>query len=169
MNIQIDAMKKDGRKALFMLLAALALIAVADAAINITVTGSWSFSVGQANLTGGAGSDLTSTFTSATNQATLGVSNTLGASWRIDVRRIDTLWHANLHLWLKRTNNGTFGSGTYSGGTIFLDLTTSDQMFMTGRGNRTGFTLQFQLTGVSTAVPAASYSTTIRYTVVQTS
>jgi hypothetical protein len=39
---------------------------------------------------------------------------------------------------------------------------------MTGYANRDGFTLQFQLTGVSTAVPAASYSTTIRYTVTQT-
>jgi hypothetical protein len=168
MNTVRKKMEKAGKTAGLILLAMLVLIAIAEATVSITVTGSWSLSIGQANLTGGAGTDLTSTYTSATDQATLGVSGAGSHSWRIDVLRMDTTWHANLHLWVKRTNNGTSGTGTYSGGTTFLEVTTTTQTFMTGYANRDGFTLQFQLTGVSTAVPAASYSTTIRYTVTQT-
>ena len=41
-------------------------------------------------------------------------------------------------------------------------------MTLARKYNRSGFTLQFQLTGVSTAIPAASYSTTITYTIVET-
>jgi hypothetical protein len=169
MNIQITAMKKDGKKALFILLATLILITIVEAVTSITMTGSWSLSIGQADLTGGAGSELTSPYTSATDEATLGVSGTLGNSWIISVMRIDTTWYEDFRLRVKRTNNGTSGSGSYSGGTTFLTLTTTDQTFMTGAGNRTGFTLQFRLAGVSTAIPAESYSTTIRYTIVQTS
>jgi len=162
------AARKNRRTGILVLAATFALINLVLAS-NITVTGSWSLSIGQADLSGTAGSELNSTYTSATNQATLGADATYSfTNWRISVRRIDTTWHANFHLWVKRTNNGTSGTGTYSGGTTFIDLTTVDQTFMTGRGDRSGFTLQFQLTGVSTAVPAASYSTTIRYTIVDT-
>ena len=156
------------RSAGLTVLAAMALAAVLEAA-TLTVTGSWSVSVGQANLTGSAGSDLTSTYTSTTSQATMSVSNASGHNWRIDVYRQDTTWNANLPLWLQRTNSGTSGTGSGSGGTTYMEATTTTQTWMTGTGNRSGFTLQFQLTGVSCAVPAASYSTTIVYTVVQTS
>jgi hypothetical protein len=168
MNTVRTKMEKAGKTAGLILLSTLVLITIVEAVTAIAVTGSWSLSIGQANLTGGAGTDLTSTYASATGQATLGVSGTYSHTWRIDVRRVDTTWHANFHLWIKRTNNGTSGSGSYSGGTTYLDLTTSNQTFMTGTGDRTGFTLQFQLTGVSTAIPAASYSTTITYTITQT-
>lgn len=148
------------------LLAGIALAAFLEAA-TLTVTGSWTVSIGQANLSGAAGSDLTATYASATNAATLGVSSATGQNWRIDVYRQDTTWNAALHLWAKRTNSGTSGAGTYSGGTAYIDLTTTSQTFMTGNGIRTGFTLQFQLTGVSCAVPAAAYRSTVVYTIVQ--
>ena len=159
---------KTSKVGILTLLAILVVTLILEAATSITVTGSWSLSIGQANLSGGAGSDLTSTYASATNQATLNVSGTVGHTWRIDVLRVDTTWYAGLHLWLQRTNNGTSGGGTYSGGLTYLEATTTTQTFMTGAGDRSGFTLQFQLTGVSTAVPATSYSTTIRYTITQT-
>jgi hypothetical protein len=147
------------------MLAGIALAAFLGAA-TLSVTGSWTVSIGQANLSGAAGSDLTSTYASSTSAATMGVSAFL-QNWRIDVYRQSTTWNAALHIWVKRTNSGTSGTGTYSGGTTFLDLTTTSQTWMTGSGSRSGFTLQFQLTGVSCAVPAASYSTTIVYTIVQ--
>jgi hypothetical protein len=150
--------------------AAVLLIAVIVLeAASLSVSGSWSVSIGQSNLAGSAGSDLTPTYTSATNQATMSVSGAAGHNWRIDVYRQDTTWNAGLHLRLMRTNNGTSGTGTYSGGTTFLEVMTTTQTWMTGSGNRSGFTLQFQLTGVSCAVPAASYSASIVYTIVQTS
>ena len=111
---------------------------------------------------------MTPTYASATNQAAMSVSGAGSHTWRIDVYRQDTTWNGGLHLWLKRTNNGTSGTGTYSGGTTFLEAMTTTQTWMTGSGNRSGFTLQFQLTGVACAVPAASYSASIVYTIVQT-
>jgi len=161
-------MKKAGKAGILILFAAFVLAGIVEAVTSITVSGSWSLTIGQSNLQGGAGSDLTSTYTSATNQATLSVSGTYSHTWRIDVTRVDTTWHANFHLWVKRTGNGTSGTGTYSGGTTYLEATTTAQTFMTGAGDRSGFTLQYQLTGVSTAIPAASYATAIRYTIVQT-
>jgi hypothetical protein len=154
------------RAAVLTPLAAITLAAVLGAA-TLTVTGSWTVSIGQANLSGVAGSDLTATYASATNAATLGVSSALYQNWRIDVYQQNTTWYAAMHIWVKRTNNGTFGTGTYSGGTTFIDLNATSQTFMTGNGNRSGFTLQFQLTGVSCAVPAQSYATTVVYTIVQ--
>ena len=167
MNI-MKAVKKMSKGGILLPLATLVLWTIVEAATSITVTGSWSLSIGQANLAGAAGSDLTSTYASATNQATMTVGGTGGHTWRIDVLRVDTTWHANLHLWLQRTNNGTSGGGSGTGGTTYLEVTTTTQTWMTGVGDRSGFTIQFQLTGVSCAVPAASYSTSIRYTIVQT-
>jgi len=149
---------------------ATAAAAVALGAATLTVTGSWTVSIGQSNLAGAAGSDLTSTYASTTSAATMSVSGAAGHNWRIDIYRQDTKWDTDLHLWLQRTNNGTSGTGTYSGGTSYLEVLTTTQTWMTGNGNRSGFTLQFQLTGVScAAIPAASYTTSIVYTIVQTS
>ena len=168
MSTRKAAKKRTGKAGILILPAMLALLMIAEAATSITVSGSWSLAIGQANLTGGAGSDLATTYASSTNQATLSVSGTNGHTWRIDVLRVDTTWNANLHLWVHRTNNGTSGTGTYAGGTTYLEVTTTTQTFMTGTGDRSGFTLQFQLTGVSTAIPAASNTTAIRYTITQT-
>lgn len=162
-------MKRVGRRIIRGLIAAIGLIPGLAMAIAITVSGNWSLAVGQGNLTGGAGSDLTSTYSSATNLATMNVTGAAGLTWRIDILRIDTKWiDANLHLWVKRTNNGTSGTGTYSGGTSFLEANLTSRTFMTGSGNRSGFTIQNQITGLSVNIAPAAYATSIRYTLVQT-
>lgn len=168
MNIMKDR-KKSGLTGILVLVATLVLFSVLEAVIAITVIGSWSLSIGQANLQGAAGSDLTSSYESATNQLTMGVSGTGGHTWRVDVKRVDSTWHANFGLYIKRTNAGTSGKGSlYAGGTVYGLITTSNQTFWTGINDRGGIYLQEKLDGVSCAIPATSYSTTIYFTVVQT-
>ena len=168
MNI-VKAMKKSGKTGILILLATLAFYTIVEAAIVITVTGSWSLSIGQANLQGAAGSDLTSFYESATSLLTMAVTGTGGHTWRVDVHRVDSTWHANFGLYIKRTNGGTSGKGSLNaGGTEYGLITASDQTFWTGTNDRSGIYLQEKLDGVSCVIPATSYSTTIYFTVVQT-
>jgi len=168
MNI-VKGMKMTGRTGILILLATLAFYTFVEAVISITVTGSWSLSIGQANLQGAAGSDLTTYYESATTQLIMAVAGTGGHTWRVDVHRVDSTWHANFGLYIKRTNAGTSGKGSlYAGGTEYGLITTSAQTFWTGINDRSGIYLQEKLDGVSCAIPSASYSTTITFTVVQT-
>jgi hypothetical protein len=164
--------KKSVKTAILILLAALAFYTIVEAVITITVTGSWSLSIGQANLSGAAGSDLTASYESAANQLLMTIGGTGGHSWRVDVYRVDSTWNASFVLSIKRTTNGTpSGKGAHSIDSIGLTyaaITTVAATFWSGIGDYTDIPLQYQLSGVSCAIPAASYSTTIRFTVVQT-
>ncbi len=155
--------RRGAAKAAVSLTAVLALLATAEAAISITVLGSWSLSLGSGNLQGAAGSNLTATYTSATNQATMTVTGSYG-NWSVSVLRIDSSWNANLVLSIRRTGTGS-GTGTVSGGTSYLTVTTTNQTFLTGSGNVSGVPFQESLTGVSVSLGAATYSTTIQYTI----
>ena len=160
-----NVMRRVAGKAVRFLIAAFVAWHLAQAA-TITISGSWSRVIGAGDLTGGPGSDLTATYESATNQITMAVRD--DANWRVDVRRIDTIWHANFVLSIRRTNNGTAGNGWVAGGTTYLQITTTSQTFVTGNRNRRGITLQERLDGVSVSIPPATYTTTIQYTVVDT-
>jgi hypothetical protein len=153
-------------KAALFLLAAFIAGNLAQAA-DITITGSWSRVIGAGDLTGGPGSNLTATYSSAANQIMMGVTSGAGLRWRVDVLRIDAQWHANFVLSIRRTSNGG-GTGTIAGGTTYLQITTTSQTFVTGSGSRTGIALQERLGGVSVSIPVATYTTTIQYTVVDT-
>jgi hypothetical protein len=157
--------RRVGRGTVLFLAGAFIVMNFAEAA-NITITGSWSRVIGSGDLTGGAGSNLTATYTSATNQVLLGVTTTL-VNWRVDILRIDTHWHANFVLSIRRTGTGS-GTGTVTGGGAYLTITTASQTFVTGSGNRAGIQLQERLQGVSVSIPADTYTTTIQYTVVDT-
>ena len=160
-----NVMRRVAGSAVRLLLAAFVAWHLAQAA-TITITGSWSRVIGAGDLTGGPGTNLTATYTSAANQVLLGVTTT-GVNWRVDVRRIDTIWHANFVLSIRRTGFGS-GTGSVTGGGGFQAITTTSQAFVTGSGNRAGIQLQERLGGVSVSIPAATYTTTIVYTVVDT-
>lgn len=138
-------------------------------AIDITVSGDWSRTITASDLQAGAGSDLASTYESASNQASITISGTGGNTdaWRVDVRRTDGTWHANFTLSVQRTGDGS-GAGSISGGTAYQAITTTDASFFSGAGDRSGITVQFKLQGMSVQVAPATYSTTITYTVVDT-
>jgi hypothetical protein len=140
-----------------------------SAAIGITSSGTWSVSIGEANLSGGAGTNLAPTYDSATNQLTINVTGTKNKNdaWRIDVRSVNTSWNANLYLNVLRTSNGT-GPGSISGGTSYIQLTTSNQTFFSGKGDRTGITVQLRLSNLSVKIPPATDSAYARFTIVDT-
>ena len=154
-----------------LLAAALALIpAGAAAAIDIAAAGSWSRNISASDLQAGAGSDLAAEYESASSAVTLTISATGGASdaWRVDIRRVDGAnWHASMALYARRTSDGT-GSGTVSGGTSYQTITTTDQTFFSGAGDRSDVAIQQKLGGISVGIQPNTYATTVYYTVVDT-
>jgi hypothetical protein len=152
-------MRRVAGSAVRFLLATLVACNLAHAA-TITITGSWSLVIGAGNLTGGPGTNLTATYTSATNQVLMGVTTTL-VNWRVDISRLDSLWHANLVLSIRRTGTGS-GTGSVTGGGSYQAITTTNQTFVTGSGNRAGIQLQERIGGVSVSIPVATYTTTIQ-------
>lgn len=132
---------------------------------RISVTGSWSESIDSANLQGGPGTDLTSTYQSATNQVTIDI-HVLGVrAYRVDIKKVDSTWHTNLHVWVQRTGNG-IGPKTISGGTTYQEVTDTYQSFFSGTGDRSKVPIQLRFTGVSLLISPDNYSTTVYYTVI---
>jgi len=139
------------------------------AGISITLTGNWNKTIDASDLQSGAGSNLISSHESASNAAFIDIFDTTGTSdnWRVDVKKIDTSWHSSLHLDVKRTSDGT-GSGAISGGSVYQEVTGTDQSFFSGSGDRSSIDVQLKVRGMSVQVSPNTYSTTIYYTVVDT-
>jgi hypothetical protein len=150
------------------LLMTFALTCAAEA-IDVTVVGSWTEFIDQADLTGGAGTNLTGTYTSMTNVNIVDITNTTGRTdnWRVDIKRVDTTWDGRLSLSARRTSSGS-GTGRITGGTSYLQLTTSDQTFFSGRGDRFDVNIQLRVTGASLTLSPNQYITTVQYTVIDT-
>jgi len=110
-------MRSTTRSLLPLLLLAGVLCAAGRAhAIDLTAGGDWSRSIDAADLQGGPGSDLGATYESS-GLGTLAITGTAGNTdnWRVDVRRMDATWHADLSLSIRRTSDGA-GGGLISGG-----------------------------------------------------
>lgn len=137
-----------------------------QAAISITVTGSWTETIDASDLQAGAGSDLIDTYESASDQIVIDITNATAAPWRVDVRKSDANWHADFQLSVRRTSSGT-GNGTISGGTSYQEVTDTDQSFFNGTKNRDGINVQLKLSGVSIQIPPDTYTTTVYYTVIE--
>jgi len=132
---------------------------------SVKVTGTWSETIDNTDLVGGAGTDLISTYESAANACDIDITGAAKKNWRVDINKVDTLWHTNLHLYVRRTADGT-GGGTISGGTTYQEITDVSQTFFSGYDNLRNITIQHQLTGVSVQVGPNTYSTEIYYTIV---
>lgn len=130
--------------------------------MHIDVTGSWSVTIDASDLQSGAGSDLNPSYESASNAVTIDINGGKKDTWRVDVKRVDTKWHGNFHLYVRRTSNGGL-----SGGTSYKEVTDTDQGFFSGDFRKT-VDIQLKLGGVSVQIPPATYITTVYYTVVQT-
>ena len=134
-------------------------------AIVITVTGSWSETINENDLQGGPGTDLVSTYESATNEVVIDIDDT-SSTWKVEHKRTDSTWHANFTLSEKRTSDGS-GPGSVSGGTSYSTIGTTDTQFFTGSDTRSNIDVQLQLEGVSVQIPPDTYSTTVTYTVIE--
>lgn len=142
------------------------------AAPTITVTGgSWYLELVKTYLEPGpGGSNLKDHYRSRKHDpvtTVIDVTGTTGA-WTVNVRRSGAL-PAGFVLKVKRTNSGTGGPGTISGGTTNKPITGSDRLFFQclGGGDRTGIEIQYRLRNVtiSGGLTKGTYSTTITYTV----
>ena len=123
----------------------------------------WSVTIGPIDLIGAGGSDFGETI-SATNEKELDIRNPV-SGWRIDVKKTDTTWDADIHLSIQRTGPG---SGTdVTGGFPYQEVTDTDTEFFRGSGGANNIPLQFKLGGsyASNGVSTGSYTTTITYTI----
>ncbi len=130
-------------------------------AISISATGSWSETIGSPPPA--AGSDLPNTCESTTNVISINITAT-SDNWGLTVKKINSKWHDNLHLWVKRTSDGS-GSGSISGGSSYIEATDIDNDFFNGNDDRSGINIQLKLTGISIQVPPDTYTATVYYTV----
>ena len=121
---------------------------------------------GVANLSGGAGTDFSSAaWESATNAVDLEVKRS-AASWNITVRKVDSAWNASLILSVKRNTGGT-GPGVLSGGTAYQQITGTDTQFFSGTDDKKSIPLQFSISGMTVTLGAATFITTVYYTVTE--
>jgi hypothetical protein len=155
-------------RAFFLLLLPLLFVTTAEA-IDILATGGWSETIDQADLISGAGSDLVDTYESTTDATSIDIINTIDKhdAWRVDVRRVDGGgWLGDFTLYIKRTTDGNGQGSVISGGLSYIEITTTDGEFFSGKGALWNVDVQYQLTGMSIGVLPDNYSTTVILTVV---
>ena len=152
---------------LFLLFALSLTVSAAPPSTKIHGSGTgWTQPIDSTNLISGAGSDLTGSYQSATDTATLAV--TCDSTYRIWVRRADVTWDvANFSLYVIRTNDGTAGTGSITSPAIGVPVlvTTGDTLFFSGDNSLDGITVQYQLSGMSLNSAPNSYRTSVIFSI----
>ncbi|HPW48326.1 MAG TPA: hypothetical protein PLJ97_03200 [Candidatus Saccharibacteria bacterium] len=147
------------RTLVFVVLSMLVLVFLspgASFAISISASGGWSETIDENDLVAGAGSDLKSTYESATNATLLTISGCQNSddTWQVKVSYSSSNWPFSL-------------SVKKSGGN-YQTITTTQATFFSGSGDTSNIALQYKLEGMSIKIAPGTYSTTITYTVVDT-
>jgi hypothetical protein len=150
------------KSSLHKLLVLFALPALVQGA-DITSAGDWVETITAANLIAGAGSNLPAQFESVAGVTSLTITNAPGA-WTLRGRRAGNGGHGDVTVFVKRTSSGS-GAGGISGGTAYVELTGADTELFSGTDSRSGISLQFKLTGISTNVAPTTYFSSILFTV----
>jgi hypothetical protein len=153
----------------------LAVSASGQTTIVVTPDPLWSPTFDVTYLSGLPGTDFTSTQSSAANQVnidipTLSVAN---ARWIVYVGKADVSWNAGLTLWIARTGNGSGPGGGQISGPLntFIQVPdvppgTATELYR-GRRWRNGVPAQLQVQGLSVALHAATFTTTVTFTVTE--
>ena len=149
------------------LLAACFASSTLSAGVYLNVRNSPSLSITTTNLAAGAGSDLTSTQTVTTQQLLdINVYGFNSYTWEVDIAFSTTgmTWPSGATVTAKRTSNG--GNSNIAGGTSAMQLTSSAQPLFTGKGDATGVSIQYVVSGLnlSNCSPGNNYSFPIRFT-----
>ena len=142
---------------------ALLLFSNASQAADVTALGNWTETLTAGDLSAGAGSDLQNQLVSVAGVTIIDISDAPGA-WVLRARRSSSQWNDSFALFVKRTSSGT-GSGSISGAEGYVEITGSDAEIFSGSESRSGISLQFKLTGLATNVSAASYLSSIIFSV----
>ena len=147
-----------------------ALYAPSEAsAMDLAASGSWSVPVSASDLLTGAGSGLVSSKDSASSEVVLEVTLTSGSTdrWRIDVRRANSVWNGDVHVWVRRTGGGS-GTGSVASGLTWTEVGSTDTQFFDGEGDRAGLPIQIRVTGISLSITPDAYLTSVQYTLIDT-
>lgn len=154
---------------------------------SISASGSWTPSV--TTITEAGNSYASGTIQSGTSQTLISVTMPaeyllvvlVANNWKVQIKRTDTgpsLDAAGLAIYAMRTGPGSGGgtgllgvpSAISGGDSVFQQITTSNADFFQGyhygNATRSSIPVQYQITGISVLVPAASYTVTITYTLV---
>jgi hypothetical protein len=102
------------------------------------------------------------------DQILLSVCNSasLGAIWRVDVRRDAADWPKGMKLEVRRTGDG-LGEGSIVGRRGFVEVGTTFHTLCSGRGDRTSIPIQIRISGCPLDMDVGMHATSITYTVVQ--
>jgi len=134
--------------------------------IVINSGNTWSIPSLSATITK-AGKNYEHIETSGASHTLLKVNAIVG--WSISAHLSTTSnWDSSLKLYVQRTGNGT-GIAILSGGTTYIQLTSTPQVFFTGLLNltasRDNIPIQYKIEGLSVTLPVKTYTTTVTYTV----
>lgn len=145
------------------------LIAGQASAIDIVASGNWLVTNDASDLIGGAGTDLTDTYSSTSEEVLITISNTAGVgdNWRVDIKKTITSWPPGVSLYARRTGDGT-GSGSIVNGMSYTLIEATDTSFFSGSGDRSSIPIQLRITGATVGFGPSTYSLTVTYTVVDT-
>jgi len=147
-------------------LANLAAFTVSAQTISINSGTTWSIPSLSSTITK-AGKNYEHIETSSASQTLLKVNAVL--AWSITAHLSTTSnWDSSLKLSVQRTGNGT-GIAILTGGTTYIQLTSTPQAFFSGllnlTANRDNIPIQYKIEGLSVMLPVKTYTTTVTYTI----
>lgn len=105
--------------------------------------------------------------TSPASLTLLKVNSLLG--WTVSAHiSVSSNWDPALKVFVRRTGDGT-GGAIISGGTSYIQLTSSSQQFFSGLlglgVSRDNIPIQYKIEGLTVLLPVKTYSATIQYTI----
>ncbi|MGV8118135.1 MAG: hypothetical protein AB2L14_00075 [Candidatus Xenobiia bacterium LiM19] len=147
-------------RSLFFLAVMLFMHSNACCSQDITVTGAWTATLASPVT---AGTDFAASFSSPANATTVNVSVQGNKKWKIYVQLTDTSgWNSAFTLAVYMTGPSTVNPDTNPAS---LQINTSSILICDGKGDVSGITFQYTLTGVTLAIPPNTYTTNVTYTI----
>lgn len=147
-------------------IACLSTFACCAQTISINSGTTWSIPSPSPTITK-AGKNYEHIETSIASQTMLKVNALLGWTVRAHLSTTSN-WDPSLKLYVQRTGNGT-GIAILSGGTTYIQLTSTPQTFFNGLLNilahRDNIPIQYKIEGLSVMLPVKTYTTTVTYTI----
>lgn len=158
------------KKALYILIFTIGFSFIGKAQIIRSQISFWSqtFSATSLDDVEEAGSDLSSTLTSAVGVTRLDIAGiATSRNWKVTVSKQDISWPVSFQPSVRRDDDGTpcmgcIGITSVNGGYQLISDIETDFMF--GSGTVNDINLQFQVSGISLSVQAADYQTVIVFT-----
>lgn len=145
------------------------LISTVGFAQKISVSGNLNL-IASATSISDAGNNLPTSYVSTNNASIVTIevvppskSNKENKPLRVFVHKVDTNWHTNLILQVRRTV--LVQNSNITLGTVFQTVTNNSTLFFNTIGEHFNIPIQYNLSGISLLMPANNYTTTVVYTV----